>query len=58
MSTLYYIQNLIDYLNFESDLEIIFIMFVSILIFSVIITYLCTFFATQKFLNTKIDQLY
>lgn len=57
-TTLYYIQNLIDYLNFESDLEIIFIMFGSILIFSVIITYLCTFFATQKFLNTKIDQLY
>ena len=56
--SLYYIQNLFDYVNFESDIEIILTLFSAILIFSVIITYLCTFFATQKFLKSKIDQLY
>jgi cell division transport system permease protein len=56
--SLYYIQNLFDYVSFESDIEIILTLFSAILIFSVIITYLCTFFATQKFLKSKIDQLY
>jgi len=56
--TLYYIQNFFDYVNFESDIQIIMAMFGSISIFSMLITYLCTFFATQKFLKSKIDQLY
>ena len=55
---LYYIQNFFDYVNFESDIQIIMAMFGSISIFSMLITYLCTFFATQKFLKSKIDQLY
>ena len=55
---LYYIQNFFDYVNFESDIQIIMTMFGSISIFSMLITYLCTFFATQKFLKSKIDQLY
>lgn len=56
--TLYYIQNFFDYVNFESDIQIIMAMFGAISIFSMLITYLCTFFATQKFLKSKIDQLY
>jgi cell division transport system permease protein len=55
---LYYIQNFFDYVNFESDIQIIMAMFGAISIFSILITYLCTFFATQKFLKSKIDQLY
>ena len=55
---LYYIQNFFDYVNFESDIQIIMAMFGAISIFSMLITYLCTFFATQKFLKSKIDQLY
>ena len=55
---LYYIQNFFDYVNFESDIQIIMAMFGTISIFSMLITYLCTFFATQKFLKSKIDQLY
>ena len=55
---LYYIQNFFDYGNFESDIQIIMAMFGAISIFSMLITYLCTFFATQKFLKSKIDQLY
>ena len=55
---LYYIQNFFDYVNFESDIQIIMAMFGAISVFSILITYLCTFFATQKFLKSKIDQLY
>jgi len=55
---LFYIQNLFDYIDFQSDIQIILIMFGAIGLFSIIITYLCTFFATQKFLKSKIDQLY
>ena len=57
-SSLYYIQNNFEYFNFESDMTLIISMFGSISVFSIIITYLCTFFATQKFLKIKIEQLY
>ena len=57
-SSLYYIQINFEYFNFESDMTLIISMFGSISVFSIIITYLCTFFATQKFLKIKIEQLY
>jgi len=57
-SSLYYIQNNFEYFNFESEIPLIVSMFGAISIFSVIITYLCTYFATQKFLKIKIEQLY
>ncbi|MBT7574044.1 MAG: ABC transporter permease [Flavobacteriaceae bacterium] len=57
-SSLYYIQNYFEYFNFESEIPLIVSMFVAISVFSVIITYLCTYFATQKFLKIKIEQLY
>ena len=57
-SSLYYIQNNFEYFNFESEIPLIISMFGAISIFSVIITYLCTYFATQKFLKIKIEQLY
>ena len=56
--SLYYIQNNFEYFNFESEIPLIITMFGAISIFSVIITYLCTYFATQKFLKIKIEQLY
>ena len=56
--SLYYIQINFEYFNFESDMTLIISMFGSISVFSIIITYLCTFFATQKFLKIKIEQLY
>ena len=56
--SLYYIQNYFEYFNFESEIPLIISMFGAISIFSVIITYLCTYFATQKFLKIKIEQLY
>ena len=57
-SSLYYIQINFEYFNFEPDMTLIISMFGSISVFSIIITYLCTFFATQKFLKIKIEQLY
>ena len=57
-SSLYYIQNNFEYFNFESEIPLIVSMFGAISLFSVIITYLCTYFATQKFLKIKIEQLY
>ncbi|MDB0042637.1 permease-like cell division protein FtsX [Flavobacteriaceae bacterium] len=57
-SSLYYIQNNFEYFNFKSEMTLIISMFGSISVFSIIITYLCTFFATQKFLKIKIEQLY
>jgi len=57
-SSLYYIQNNFEYFNFESEIPLIILMFAAISIFSIIITYLCTFFATQRFLKIKIEQLY
>ena len=56
--SLYHIQNYFEYFNFESEIPLIVSMFVAISVFSVIITYLCTYFATQKFLKIKIEQLY
>ena len=56
--SLYYIQNYFEYFNFESEIPLIVSMFFAISVFSVIITYLCTYFATQKFLKIKIEQLY
>ena len=57
-SSLYYIQNNFEYFNFESEITLIILMFAAISVFSIIITYLCTFFATQRFLKIKIEQLY
>ena len=57
-SSLYYIQNNFEYFNFESEIPMIILMFAAISVFSIIITYLCTFFATQRFLKIKIEQLY
>ncbi|MDA7716616.1 permease-like cell division protein FtsX [bacterium] len=57
-SSLYYIQNNFEYFNFESEIPLIILMFAAISVFSIIITCLCTFFATQRFLKIKIEQLY
>ena len=56
-SLLYIEKNVIE-LNLISEIEIILGLFTSILLFSVVITSLCTYLATQRFLKLKIDQLY
>ena len=56
-SLLYIEKNVIE-LNLISEIEIILGLFTSILLFSVVITSVCTYLATQRFLKLKIDQLY
>ena len=56
--SIYYIEDLYQDLNLISDVTLILSLFASILIFSIIITSICTYFATQKFLKLKIEQLY
>jgi cell division transport system permease protein len=56
-SLLYIEKNVIE-LNLISEIETILGLFTSILLFSVVITSVCTYLATQRFLKLKIDQLY
>ena len=56
-SLLYIEKNVIE-LNLISEIEIILGLFTSILLFSIVITSICTYFATQRFLKLKIEQLY
>jgi cell division transport system permease protein len=56
--SIYYIENNFMKLNLISEIETILGLFMSILIFSIVITSICTYFATQRFLKLKIEQLY
>lgn len=56
--SIYYLENNFFELNLFDEIEIIFGLFISILFFSIVITSICTYFATQKFLRLKIEQLY
>tara|TARA_B100001142_G_scaffold43959_2_gene40054 strand:- start:6653 stop:7438 length:786 start_codon:yes stop_codon:yes gene_type:complete len=56
--SIYYLENNFMDLNLMSEIEIIIGLFLCILIFSIVITSFCTYFATQRFLKIKIEQLY
>ena len=56
--SIYYLESSINGLNLMADIKLIITLFLCILIFSIIITSLCTYFATQRFLKLKIEQLY
>ncbi|MDC0210677.1 permease-like cell division protein FtsX [Flavobacteriaceae bacterium] len=56
--SIYYLENNFMDLNLISEIEIIIGLFLCILIFSIVITSFCTYFATQRFLKIKIEQLY
>ena len=53
-----YLEKNVDEIYFLFDFKIIILLFVSLILFSMIITFICTFLATQKFLKSKIEQLY
>ena len=53
-----YLEKNVDEIYFLFDFKIIILLFVSLILFSVVITFICTFLATQKFLKSKIEQLY
>ena len=53
-----YLEKNVDEIYFLFDFKIIILLFMSLILFSVVITFICTFLATQKFLKSKIEQLY
>jgi len=56
--SLIYLEKNVDEIYFLFDFKTIILLFVSLILFSIIITFICTFLATQKFLKSKIEQLY
>ncbi|MBT8260485.1 MAG: permease-like cell division protein FtsX [Bacteroidia bacterium] len=55
---LYYINRTFPELNLLQDQFLIVVLFVSIFLIGILITWISTHFATQRFLNLKTDQLY
>lgn len=53
-----YLEENVNEIYFLFDFKIIILLFVSLILFSIVITFVCTFLATQKFLKSKIEQLY
>lgn len=57
-SLLYYIGDAIPQLGLLSDKKDLAIVFSGVLLMGILVTWMSTFFATQRFLNLKTDQLY
>ncbi|WP_424492463.1 cell division protein FtsX [Salinimicrobium sp. GXAS 041] len=57
-AVLYYMQKSFPQLNLLNDSTILIVLFAGVFFMGVIITWLSTFFATQRFLNLKTDELY
>lgn len=57
-ATLYYLNDSFPELELLSDKELLIALFVGIFLMGIIISWLSTFFATQRFLNLKTDELY
>ena len=57
-SLLYYIGDAIPQLGLLSDKKDLVIVFSGVLLMGILVTWMSTFFATQRFLNLKTDQLY
>lgn len=55
---LYYLNESFPELNFIGDQLILLALFAAILLLGILITWLSTFFATQRFLNLNTDELY
>jgi cell division transport system permease protein len=55
---LYYLNKSFPELNLISDEILLAAIFVGVLIMGILISWLSTFFATQRFLNLKTDELY
>lgn len=55
---LYYMNNSFPELELLSDVSLLAALFIGVFLMGIIITWLSTFFATQRFLNLKTDELY
>lgn len=55
---LYYLNGSFPELQLLEDKKLLAILFVGIVVMGIIISWFSTFFATQRFLNLKTDELY
>ncbi|MFH6603400.1 cell division protein FtsX [Maribacter algicola] len=55
---LYYINGSFPELNLFKDTSMLIILFVAVFVLGVLISFISTFFATQRFLNLRTDELY
>jgi cell division transport system permease protein len=55
---LYYMNRSFPELELLGDIEILAALFIGVFLMGILITWLSTFFATQRFLNLKTDELY
>ena len=55
---LYYVNETFPELNLLNNTVLIAMLFIGIFLLGIIITWISTFVATQRFLNLKTDQLY
>jgi len=55
---LYYLDQSFPELNLISDEILLAAIFAGVLVLGILISWLSTFFATQRFLNLKTDELY
>jgi cell division transport system permease protein len=53
-----YINKMVPEIELLSDYKILGILFVTIISLGILITWISTFFATQRFLNLRTDELY
>ena len=56
--TLYYLDNYFSEYGFLENIKILAILFGSVFLLGIVITWISAFFATQRFLNLRTDQLY
>ncbi|MDT0620142.1 cell division protein FtsX [Croceitalea vernalis] len=55
---LYYVNSSFPELNLFQDLTVLIILFSGVLLLGILISYISTYFATQRFLNLRTDDLY
>ena len=55
---LYYVNTTFPELNLFEDIPVLAILFAVVLALGILITYISTYFATQRFLNLRTDDLY
>jgi cell division transport system permease protein len=55
---LYYMDKSFPELELLNDVSLLAALFIGVFLMGIIITWLSTFFATQRFLNLKTDELY
>ena len=58
IATLYYINSAYPNLNILEEEALTAAILIGVLVVGIIITWLSTFFATQRFLNLRTDELY